>query len=339
MSAFKDNDPLFDEMDPCCQREYLDREKAQSIRARLARTDRSTEKIKAKKGVFSRIPTCGTCSCTEDYGLLKQIRVQYASSSNIDGGASEDPEQRRRGKEEEEKEEEEDDDDDDFGLNDDAYVSPYEQAMREQFEAAQAELGRRQALGYGAHAEDSVEHATHSIEGHESVVLHMYSPDDVMCAKLDLVLEALATKHTATRFRRLPLISAAALREKYSMTSGPQVACFVGGDLIASFANLEELIPDGDIRSQDLFRHLSSTGVLEEDAFRGIYDMQERLGRVNEGNSEEEEEEYNEEMRFCEVKGCCKPYAHSHVSGGGDGGIFGSKQCGEALDKNYFLKL
>jgi hypothetical protein len=235
-----------------------------------------------------------------------------------------------------------DEENDDFGLEDDTYISPYEQAIREQFEAAQEDLRRRKALGYCVHTEDSAGHVSHCIDGHENVAVHLYSPDEVLCAKLDLALENLAQKHTSTRFRRVAIASATPLLEKYVLVREPQLACFVGGHLVASFANLEQLIPDGDIFSSDLVRHLGSSGVLDGDAFRRIFDMKERTGGLTspgDGNESDESDGYDEEVRFCEVKGCFMQYAHSHVSGGGDGGIFGSKQCGDALDKNYFLKL
>ena len=195
------NDPMFDELDPCCQREYLDRKKANTISAQLRKVDRSNVRYDQIVSALDDVRNgarfrCHCCEDSVDYPALQKLRdsmvppVLCGEISSSDGGdraCGEDG-----GSEDEE-------DDDDFGLDELGIPeTDYEREMRAQMMATAVKLDRAKRIGFCVHMEDSPLHLADLLTKSEYCVVHVYDPESDASAYLDVALEALAARYVGT---------------------------------------------------------------------------------------------------------------------------------------------
>ena len=184
------------ELDPCCMREILDRKKANSIKGKLRRYDRSKKRIDMKNGVITDLKalnrhTCMECVNPKDYEMLIMIRNQ----ANVEG-----EDNNGDGTGDVIENEEEDSDFDDF----DDFVSDLEIEMRNKIQMQQREKDEFQHVyGFGFHRYDSVTHLQLSIQLGYPVVLHICDPSSIACAYVDVALEKCAAVYVGTKFRRI----------------------------------------------------------------------------------------------------------------------------------------
>jgi hypothetical protein len=323
-----DSDLPFDDLDPCCQKEILNRRREREISLRLGETDPSAEKAKAIKKVFAApaYSSCGTCCAPRDYALLQFCRLSLPSTE---------PREVSR-----ERDAYSDESDSDLDIDDD-YLSEKELEIRNMMlrkvTEAEAEKALKRSEGYCVHAEDTADHVAEIISRGENIVVHIYDSQLMSCAQLDLGLERFASEFTSTRFRRVPVMDSYLITSMHRVPSGkPVLCCFTGGNLVCCTDNIDELVPDGEIFSENLRRYLQMSRVLED-----TYAPQHLIRKTAAESSDPENEDLNDEERFCDVKGCEKKYSHSHIGiEGSSGSIFGiSNNSGQnALEKDYYLR-
>ena len=350
--------PEFDELDPCCQRELLQKRREVEIKARLRTTDPSLAKEAITESVFHRVQTnylyttCKECAIPSDYPLLASLKLSFnvlSSSSNKKPSSSIDDNMiighdiiRKKDRDESSS------DDSDF---DDDFLSPYEQELRQKFLDKIADDNFKSQIGLRIHIKDTSDHIFRLIKNRENVVIHVYDPNEHICAELDLSLEQAALKHTSTRFRRLPLSTFDS--EHFALSFNlplhtVMMVCFVAGSMSSYTTDLAQLVPDGEIGSEFLYRFLGNSKVLEESNVRDLFLYGLVVGgspsdpASSQGQLPYDEEDRGDEEHFCDVKGCGKKYVHSHIgSGSGSHSLVGNDMGpgSEALDKDYYLRL
>lgn len=344
----------FDELDPCCQRELIQKRREVEIKARLRTTDPSLSKEAITENVFRRVQTnylyttCRECAMPSDYPLLTSLKLSLNApssklSSRTDIVRTSDLSTKKNS------DESESSDGSDF---DDDFVSPYEQELRQKFLEKMADDNFKSSIGLRIHIKDTADHISQLIKKRENVVVHIYDQSDPRCAELDLSLEQAALRYSYTRFRRLPLSTIDSEIFAKSFNLPPHIVmmvCFVGGSVSSHTTDLAQLVPDGEIGSEFLHRFLGNSKVLEDSNVTDLFlygqmlvNTGDSVNLLRQQNSGEEEVDIDEES-FCEVKGCGKRYAHSHIGSGTAGGhsLIGNSMGpgSEALDKDYYLKL
>jgi hypothetical protein len=324
-----DDDLPFDELDPCCQREILDRRKEYEIRKRLNKTDRSQIRLNHIRNTLKiKTPsiTCVSCAAPRDYLLLSQYR-ELEINKELDNKAD--------------KIEKIDDEEDDEDFDDD-FESEYEKQLRDKLMQRCAMLEDKRRNGYLVHIEDSSQHIIERIQYGEYLVLHIYDPDNESCAIIDLSLEKLAVMYGFTRFRKIHMLDAGEIRSLFKINSSPAdplIVCFGNKSLKSFTNNINEITPNQEICSNDLKRFLDNSNVLfanDDPLTEVLFDASavfETETISDDGNDESE--------LFCNKEGCNRNYIHSHIeSGSNKSSIFGIDNAGaEALSKDYFLRL
>lgn len=350
-----DEELPFELLHPCCQKDIIANEKATQLRIKFARTDPSLAKEKKIRTVFSAImknPTCHACQSSRDYDLLARTRLAQLEAAQTPWG---------RGTGDLNSAE---DSDSDIDI-DDGFESEHMLKLKEAFLERERMLKVKEQLGLGVHIADSAEHLLQHVKGGNFIVLHLYDPSSIDCAKLDLRLENLSKKYLKTRFRRL-LVSEASdgfCQQLELPLYTPLLVCIIDGRVVTYTSRISDLIPDGDLGSTDLFRFLDNAKVLSDETSNDFSeDGQFGANLINafrlagtavslSGSENEADEE--DSNKYCSQEGCTKQYSHTHVTssntntaGGGSSSkmpsehVFTGNATGiEALGKDYFLKL
>jgi hypothetical protein len=330
----------FEFLDPCCQKDVLEQERNKKLKARLATTDPSLKKERQIESVFSGVfksPTCHTCcSGPSDYALLAQLREEVAWED----------EQGQRGGGDDEADDGEGGDSDESDIDlDDGFESAYEIELKAKLLERTLVMREKEKLMLGIHIEDSVAHTMSYINQAAKIIVHIYDPSSLLCAKLDISLENAAKRYSATRFRRVPMFDAAEMCQKYSLPPHtPVLVCFAEKCVSSFTTDFLELIPDGEINSNDFFRFLDNSKVaidkdLDGDATLSM-SMNAALlaGKALQNDNDSGSDE--DSKKFCDSVGCAKKYAHTHIGeGGGNPFSSGGGAGSEALGKDYFTKL
>jgi len=348
-----DDDTLpFDELDPCCQKEILHKRKEKEIKSQLRHVDRSNQRYDAANSVFSKVSIGWKCFCcqeSKDYFALAQLKESLVEK----GGHNE--ENKIDSRRSEVDSDEEEDDDDDYLLNDldiPLTVSEMERIQGLQKRLADAETAKQ--YGLSIHSDDSLEHIQQFVQQseHIPVVLHIYQPDKLGSAQIDYLLEnKLSGQYLGTRFRRIALTTLSMLpsidNAQYPWISEPllsygqSIVCFMSGRVVNTFHTFEEWGEHLDDLQRHLQRHLTQTHVLHEDL--PAINLLHMLSNDSQRGQEQQDEE---EERFCEDLDCMKRYPHEHV-GRRNNNLTSStasfakaRQAGsEALAPNTFLRL
>eukprot|EP01031_Cornospumella_fuschlensis_P046678 gene46678-57166_t len=190
----------FEYLDPCCQREILEKRHYNEVGDRLRREDRSQVRFDAQRTVFSNLGLgsiqCGCCRSNEDYAALRRLRKQLGEEEPTALDVRRDDDE---------------DDDDDSLLDEDIPLTPDEQARMAALaqQMRRREMAEQSVLMLGKHVDESLPHVLSVIKKVPDlpVVLHVYE-DEVFSAMVDFLLEELAIRHLGTWFRRLPCAQA-----------------------------------------------------------------------------------------------------------------------------------
>lgn len=327
----------FELLDPCCQKDILERRRNKDIKDRLSTTDPSLKKERHIESVFNglfKVNTCHTCGSPKDYALLTEMR--HEAERTCDMGDKPDEAEKLCGDSGDE-------------LLDDEFESDYELELKAKLLERSRFQQSMEKFGLGIHSEDSVTHIMQHIESGARVIVHIYDPNSVDCAKLDLSLESAAKRYLYTRFRRATVFTCKELCVKYGLPMSTQLlACFIDNSVSTYTAALRELVPNGEICSSNLYRYLeNSKAAVNNDVDDGIaalsaLELSRAAAQIDHKVSDgEEEDDLND---YCDEPGCDKRYSHTHIgaSAGRDGlrNPFSTNIAGsEALGKNYFGKL
>jgi hypothetical protein len=257
----------WDELDPCCQQEILDKRRKAEVNSKLRVVDRSNDRMDARKRVFKlTAASCVCCLSPCDYPLLQELRAEnnsiFCSDINIDISKVAEPEQ------------DEDGEDDEFVDLLDDLVTPYEQEraqeLQQRMEAHQLAL----SAGFGVHKMDSIDHVVQQISSTSDVVLHLCDPASYLGARIDLELEKLAAVYCGTLFRwircsatvvdTLRTLSNSRHGNKIPIVSGRSafLLCFKYGVMTAVFDDLQIFGDEHTIYPQALSNALENAGSL-----------------------------------------------------------------------------
>ena len=207
-----DDELPFDELDPCCQREILERRRYNEVSSQLRRVDRSELRHDARNGVLMsrsqmeqrRFNYCQSCAANSDYRALSQLRHKLEAQS-------ERQEEEAGGRSDGSLDEGRDDDSDDELLREFEEEDRQRRQQREEQAQLHQEHLRRAELvfGLGQHREETLEHLCSIAEEERRqrmgtpLLLHVYCESNVS-AVIDLSVELLASsKVTGLRCRRL----------------------------------------------------------------------------------------------------------------------------------------
>lgn len=343
-----DDDTLpFDELDPCCQKEILNKKRQKEVKSKLRTVDRSNQRWDAGNSVFTKVNFGWKCICCEEnkgYDALLRFKASIPESDTPVMKDSISSLYKDSG---------EDDSEDDLDelLNDfniPITVYEVERIQRVQKRLCDEELATQ--YGLNKHVEDSPVHIQQYVDqsNHIPLILHIYQSDSIQSAKVDYLLESkICRLYLGSRFRRIALSTL-----RLAGSSNPShpwitdsllerkgnILCFQAKKLAYSFDRLEELGEHIDDVERNLLRHLHNTHCLREELPGS--ELLQMLSREL-GMKSSETEEAEEEDRYCDDPGCVKQYPHEHVGKASNSASFARvKQEGmEALASNTFLRL
>lgn len=323
---------LFEELEPCCQKEIINNRMENELRNKLRQYDRSLKVTEIKKKVFCQIGNITKCECCTDtsmYPLLESLRQKFIEAPSLSDDAKSDS-------------------DESYEDLDEDFVSEYEMLQRENMQKNIIRKNMYESEGFGLHAEDSVDHLINLIFQKTSVVVHIFSPDILMCAQFDLVLENLARVYIGTKFRRLINSQGLHLSSKLQIPtlSSGTVLCFRNGVLAGEPFNISQFVLDQSfVMSQsDIDTYLDHLHMLNSTATLPVNE-ESALSTMEMDNCDEID-------RYCEVANCDRNYPHKHIgeemthsaliplySDVSKKSDVDSKNADDVLDPSYFLKI
>ncbi len=213
---------------------------------------------------------------------------------------------------------------------------------------SKAAMDRALAGGFGEHIEDSARHVCTLVRDNgETVVCHVYQPLLPLCAWLDIYFEKLAKQYLGTRFRRVEASPDArhyfshlcrrsavdeivAVRESSTSSMNahfarkleeglkaqlPVLMCFVKGELVALETGLQQFGHKDGVYESDALTYLQNTHVLHsrlEDSMN-VSDLERLTQRLHHTQTGNEDEDSDDEGRWCDVPGCRTKYIHTHI--------------------------
>ena len=147
----------FEELDPCCQKEVLERKHYNEVSKKLRRTDQSQIRLDLRNKTFSNVWKDSNCICCTkgltDYYLLAQLKQQQQLEydelilKNDKLNESNDSQLS----------------DNDSDLDDSEFISEFEIEQRLKFEEYQETLKKAKTYGFGIHVEDTIDHIIYEI--------------------------------------------------------------------------------------------------------------------------------------------------------------------------------
>lgn len=340
----------FEYLDPCCQKEILERRHYNEVGQSLRTVDRSQRRLDAAGTVFANLDkigwSCGCCLSEKGYSSLDRLRRRLGgtqsekagSASNSDADGDRERESERRGEEEEDVDEDEDDLDDDFAIP----LTAQEQERLNQIATAQQnrQLAESSPLRLAKHLDESVDHLLQLIDVllDVSIVVHIYQDDD-RSALIDYVLEAaLAPRYFGTMFRRVSCSSAMSSSSESRLRSEvaecfsnalvnhhPCIMVFRGRQrvLLLNSNELDGLGDSHDLVSRHLHTLLSHAHALSDELPAVV--LQPRL--LAQAGSREERDDEDEREAFCDDPDCTKRFPHEHVGRKGPSFLLSKEQA------------
>lgn len=293
----------YDEMDPCCQKEYDMQKKEKEIRSKLRAVDLSYSKEDTMKSVFKFTNNnnhyCECCTDSVDYSSLRVFRNRQEEINNNEDNEINQTEDDRIHS----------DDSDDDSLEDLDFLTPYEQERLAQVAEAENKLKALQLQGYGSHLEDSIEHILQDIHAGNNYVLHVYDNNE-LCAKIDYALEEFSKKFYGTKFRRVHRAVAIGELEKIvgAIIDQSCILLFMRNSFVTNILDSvhNQLYHYQDI-NRELLKYLSNTNVLTTE-------LPQLALRGNLNDSDNENENDVELRSYCDVIGCSKQFYHEHIN-------------------------
>jgi hypothetical protein len=348
----------FEELDPCCQKEIVNENHHARVNAQLKKNDRTLQRLEVQKKAIDSLRKGFGCICGEacdmtgyDYPLLTLVRASVAEEPPYEGGAN-----GYMGKAELDPAEDRSDSDDDSLLNDlaDDFLTSEEKVRLEEAKKLEALMEKAKGMGFACHIEEDLGHFRQLIRSKQTVILHVYEPSSMLCARLDLLFERLAATYIGTKFRRIAVspntshfleseldkgISATSQSLHPRLQGGlPCLVAFKEGAVsliendLSQFGNNDSAF-EGEVTKYLSHAHLLSTELVLP-SFEAL---------LNRGEEEEEAEEGGDGYAgsYCSFPGCTRGYNHSHVAAGADSLVKDDRreQGMEALADNIFTKL
>lgn len=336
----------YDELDPCCQEEILQKRNRADVSTRLRKYDKLNSRSDTVKTVF-KLQKYEHCPCCEnqtaDYPMLAKARRQLeACNDETDQDAA-------KVKAINDNDDDDSDDDSEFWAELEMARPTDEEEDRLRQMKANAEIRRAAILeGFGVHIEDSSAHINEMILQGRTVVCHIVNTSMLLCGYIDLALEKLATKYLGSNFRRVMLDDEThTFMMKWNIPlvdiACPMLASFRGGALITYSADLHQFGDGSDptIYVGELEKYLNNLGCLQwshSDSMKLL---------LCQGCDDEDSDEENSQS-YCDLDGCGRHYPHEHVTakGGGErggGGTFSGAAAAdrgaEALAKDWCYKM
>lgn len=345
-----DKDPWFDQLDPCCQRELEDRKKAATIKAQLRTIDRSYERYDMFKKTVDEIrennnlycPCCSDENGTpnKDYKALADLRYdisgsikdvnddnidhkgEYETNSNLNFDGDDDS-----------------DNDSEWGdllnnINNEIGETEYEIELKQKASENITKKELLSMLGYTHHKEDTVQHIVDIMRNQsiKFIVLHLYHPHR-MCAQIDMALEHLAIKYSATLFKRISLQDfyntdvfdpkdstfnkqPLAINEIFrtpialqntNINDAPLIGTFIDGELV-QWSPVYDFFYFNSIEVKKLESFLQNCGVLSSDLDNAL----EWIKAMHNDNKKRADIDDNR-LLFCNKPGCNRNYPHEHI--------------------------
>jgi hypothetical protein len=258
-----DDELPFEELDPCCQREILERRRFNEVSSQLRTVDRSEHRHDVRSGVLKsrsdlerqRFHYCQCCAANVDYTALNGLRkqIQY---ENMQRQSQQDEEQHAGRRRVSITEEEEEDSDEEFlrELEEQDRLRKMHELQNHQSQQRLIQQRQQQILqkaeiffGLGQHREETLDHLCSLTETERQneqgapLLLHLYSEDSQFSATLDLALEQLVHDLCpGLRARRLPL---RVLVEEVEQQK-PYMRQTALGRVVSSHGDIQRLIRD-----------------------------------------------------------------------------------------------
>ena len=326
-----------------------EKKKAAEVSSQLRTVDRSYERwdlhqmtLKTLRNAASIHHTCACCTASEDYPLLAMLREKEETQTSA--------ESKKHG-EDSDKDDDDDDDDDDFDddLDSDEFLTQYEIERRQKMEEAKLKFDSAENIGFTAHVEESWDHLLKDVAHGMPIVLHIYSANSEICARLALAMENLAKKFIGTKFRRIaypadvPLEKlefqvGVSLTEELLMNGIGFLMCFTDGKVQRITDDYSQFGEDSRIYTSDLINYLENTHVLYE------YIQPYILDAILNGKEDRKlkKDEDIDKTRYCDDPDCTRYFPHEHIGGKTSAApsFAGSKQLGdEALADNIFTRI
>jgi hypothetical protein len=351
-------------LDSCCQREIENNRKMSALESTLRRHDRIALAERRRRNVipnFSFGEGCRCCYDPESDGGEYVALIEVREAKQSEKAKDETSDLIHSTQNEDDKESDDSDDDSEFDFLLDEHIPGQNELEQERLQELQLSVMIRDSArqhGFGVHRQFHPARLLHAaglgmggIRGNRAAavppaaVVHLYDPDSVMCANLDLYLEEIA-EHTykGTKFMRSNGRSTLAMNADLAKESLPKLSPDTGipsliavkDGVVVSFCPVSSLGSEreGRIEEHAVEQWLDNAGVLlrdvplefedfcrlrpEEDAL--IENMMREKARLQETNPEEI---YN-----CGVPGCQKTFYHEHV------GVANEVQSGLLVDQD-----
>jgi hypothetical protein len=308
-----DDELPFDELDPCCQKEIINERKKKEVNSKLRKVDRSTKRTDLQKTVFSFLGV--NCACCQqqpfDYDALRVFKSKMAATEY----------QRQTSNQIQGDDDEEDDDD---SLLNDIPLTEEEQLRIQQVNQHLLDLEKARKYGVGVYKEDSLLHIL-ELASNPTVplVLHLYQPHSPHSAMIDYYLETIFCEaYLGTRFRRMPfsidLLTNDSINENWKKSfanANDLLVCIKSNDILCcqnkNFALEFGDHPDDVLRN--LNKWLEASHCLVKELPHPSQLFPSANGSLNNFGEEEEEEDLEEVIRYCEDPDCIKRFPHEHV--------------------------
>lgn len=356
-------------LDSCCQREIESNRKISALESTLRRHDRIALAERRRRNVIPNLSFGEGCRCCYDpesdggeYGALMELREAKLKEITA---ATETNDVILSTQNDDDNESNDSDDDSEFDFLLDENIPGQDELEQERLQELQLCAMIRDSArqhGFGAHRQFHPARLLHAaglgmggIRGNRAAavppaaVVHLYDPDSVLCANLDLYLEEIA-EHTykGTKFMRSNGRSTLAMNAnlakeslpKLSPDSGIPALVAVKDGVVVSSCPVSSLGSEreGRIEEHAVEQWLGNAGVLlrdvplefedfcrvrpEEDAL--IENMMREKARL--------EEIPRENIYNCGVSGCQKTFYHEHV------GVANDVQSGLLVDQDTVTK-
>lgn len=325
-----------DRLDPCCQKEIDSERRKATVMTALKRDDRTDIKYKLRQATINSLKgnNCICCHETSDYSALSQLRNYYCSDINPNNSF----------KQEDIDDNSDSNSDSDLDLLDDI-LTPYEQERLERSKEAIEKLQIATSIGLGKHIEASLEHLTLQIQQYHNVVLHIYDPESMFCANIDLYLEQISKQYVGTIFRRVNSNNNQinSFKQKWKINSNNNtniaICCFRAGALISSSSDINLLWDGETLQKYELTNFFENTHCLTDDISTSI-EAFDKFSKLNINNTDNDDDNDDNDDFTCDEPGCGRKFRHEHVKANKSIIPSSTKSVGiEALNENIFYRI
>jgi len=343
-----DNDKLkeleslnpMDRLDPCCQKEIDSERRKIAVMSELKKDDRTNLKYKLRQSTIDSLKgnNCICChSSSLDYPALAELRGYLCQDINPNNIYNKIEKQNDNNNEYNDNDDNNSDNDSDLDLLDEV-LTPYEQELLDRTKQAMERLEIAKSIGLAKHVEANIDHLSLQIQQFHNVILHIYDPESMFCANIDIYLEELSKQYMGSIFRRIncnnnKIIS---FKEKWKIsTSTVLICCFRRGELISSTSDIN-LLWDGDtLQKYELKTFFDNTHCLTEDVSISLeaFDKFSKLD-IDDENENDVDDDFN-----CDEPGCSRKFRHEHIKSSRSIVSASKSQGSEALNENVFYRV